>query len=256
MARSNGKISADFKSQEIMYDLVIDQQVYKYYITKKSESIKNWYAKNSIILDVGCGTGAYTISLADKCKLVVGVDTSTKMINRALSKAKRLRLDNTGFVLGDVTHLPFRDKIFDLVLSVNLFHHIGIEKIIERGILEKIRCTKHGKHVLLYELNPNSLGWSKNTIPKLIRGFVFTIFFPFRQRVIDHDEKGTKILNMLHLVKGIKQIKICLTTVGGFIPPFCPKFLFKSFVLLENILERTPILRRYGAHMLIVGEAQ
>ena len=73
---------------------------------------------------------------------------------------------------------------------------------------------------------------------------------------MDHDEEGTKIVNIPKLFEGIKQIKVCFKKFGGFIPPYCPKFLFKSFVLLEKVMEAIPFLRMYGAHVLVVGEVQ
>jgi ubiquinone/menaquinone biosynthesis C-methylase UbiE len=254
--RPNEKAPTYFKDDGIRYDLVINQQVYKYYVDKKTRLIKKWFDKKKLLLDVGCGTGAYTTTVTKECKMIVGVDASSRMIEQGRSKARRLGLDNICFVVGDISHLPFRDKVFDLVFSVNLFHHIAVENSILLGVHEKVRCSKQGGHVLVFELNPNSLGWSEKLIPKLIRGLVYLLLFPFRQHAIEHKEEGTKIANIPKLFGGIKKIKVCFKKVGGFIPPYCPKFLFKSFVLLEKIMEATPLLRRYGAHVVVVGEVQ
>jgi ubiquinone/menaquinone biosynthesis C-methylase UbiE len=218
--------------------------------------IKNWFNKKSIVLDVGCGTGVYTTSIAIHCEAIVGLDASTEMVERGLSKAKCLGLDNINFVVGDVAHFPFRDRVFDLAFSVNLFHHIIDENITAKGFLEKVRCIRKGGHVLVYELNPNSLGWSNNLIPQIIRGVVYSILFPFQQQVIDNVEEGTRMINASELMKRIKKIKVVLVKVGGFIPTYCPKFLFNLFVLLERIMEVAPLLRGYGAHVLVVGEVQ
>ena len=64
------------------------------------------------------------------------------------------------------------------------------------------------------------------------------------------------MINFSELLENIKETKVVLTKVGGFIPTYCPKFLFKIFTLLEKNMETTPLLRRYGAHILIVGEVQ
>ena len=242
------------KKGALRYDQVIDQPVYKYYVNKKLHLIKNWFNKKSVLLDVGCGTGVYTISLAAQCKTIVGLDASPKMVERGLSKAKRLGLDNIYFVIGDVAHFPFRDRVFDLVFSVNLFHHVTDENMVARGFLEQMRCNKQCGHILVFELNPDSLGWSNDLIPKIIRVFVYLLLFPFHQRVIDNVEEGTRMIGISELLDRIKETKVVLRKVGGFIPTYCPKFLFKVFVLLEKIMETTPLLRRYGAHVLLVGE--
>ena len=79
------------ESRAIEYDRIIDQPVYKYYVNKKLHLIKNWINKESVLLDVGCGTGVYTNSLAKNCRTIVGLDISPKMVERGLSKAKKSR---------------------------------------------------------------------------------------------------------------------------------------------------------------------
>jgi ubiquinone/menaquinone biosynthesis C-methylase UbiE len=242
------------ESRALEYDRIIDQPVYKYYVNKKLRQIKNWINKESVLLDVGCGTGVYTNSLAKNCKTIVGLDISPKMVERGLSKAKSQNLNNIDFVVADVAYFPFQDKMFDLVFSVNLFHHVTDKNIIARGFLEQLRCGKHFGHILVFDLNPNSLGWSKDLIPKIIRGFVYLLLFPLHQQVIDNVEEETEMISISELLERIKQTKIVLRKVGGFIPTYCPKFLFKIFVLLEKFMETTPLLRSYGAHVLLVGE--
>jgi ubiquinone/menaquinone biosynthesis C-methylase UbiE len=242
------------ENQALEYDQIIDQPVYKYYVNKKIRLIKNWINKESVILDVGCGTGVYTNSLARNCRNIVGLDISPKMVERGLSKAKTQGLNNIDFVVADVGHFPFQDKIFDLVFSVNLFHHVTDKNITTRGFHEQLRCGKHFGCMLVFELNPNSLGWSKDLIPRIIRGFVYLLLFPLHQQVLANVEEGTEMIGFSELLNRIGKTKIVLTKVGGFIPTYCPKFLFKVFVLLERIMEATPLLKRYGAHVLLVGE--
>jgi ubiquinone/menaquinone biosynthesis C-methylase UbiE len=238
------------------YDKIIDQPVYKYYVHKKIQLIKSWIKKESVLLDVGCGTGVYVTSLAKYCRSVTGLDISPKRVQRAVLKASTSGIDNTYYVVGDAAHLPFVEKSFDLVFSVNLFHHIARLNIIIKGFLEQARCSKLGGHILIFELNPNSLGWSKDFIPKIIRGFVYLLLFPLHQHVIDNVEEGTRMINIFEFMRGIKRTKIVSTKVGGFIPTYCPKVLFKMFIALEKTMESTPLLRRYGAHFLFVGEVQ
>lgn len=45
--------------------------------------IKNLIEPNSNIIDVGCGTGRFSFSISDKCKSVLGIDLSTRNIERA-----------------------------------------------------------------------------------------------------------------------------------------------------------------------------
>ena len=54
------------EDRAIEYDRIIDQPVYKYYVNKKLNLIKNWINKESLLLDVGCGTGVYTTFFGKK----------------------------------------------------------------------------------------------------------------------------------------------------------------------------------------------
>ena len=249
-------MSAYDKGRAIRYDQIIDQPVYKYYVNKKLNLINEWLKPKSVILDVGCGTGVYTTFLAKRCETIVGLDVSREMIMRGLFKARHQGLDNVYFVIGDVANAPVQDRVFDLVFSVNTFHHFSTKENILKGLAEKSRCCKRNCRMLIFELNPSSLGWSKNVVPKIIRGFVYLLLFPFRQRVIDNVEEGTQMINVPELLKKTGRIKLISLKVGGFIPTYCPKSAFKIFVLLERIMEVMPLLRRYGAHILVVGELQ
>lgn len=69
--------------------------------------------KGKRILDVGCGTGSYTIELAKRRAVAVGLDSSIEMLKLARKKA-----ENIQFVLGSMLYLPFKNKSFDALVSV------------------------------------------------------------------------------------------------------------------------------------------
>lgn len=76
------------------------------------------------MLEVPVGTGALsmpvyeTLTDAD----VTCLDYSADMMERAKRQAQRRGIENVRFMQGDVGDLPFEDKSFDLVLSLNGFH--------------------------------------------------------------------------------------------------------------------------------------
>jgi ubiquinone/menaquinone biosynthesis C-methylase UbiE len=71
------------------------------------------------VLDVGCGVGQTAVLLVKRCGChVTGVDISEGMINSAIKRArKHAVIDKTDFRQGDISHLPFDDDYFDVVLS-------------------------------------------------------------------------------------------------------------------------------------------
>ncbi len=68
------------------------------------------------VLDVGCGTGFSTRSLARLASCVVGIDAARPML------AEAARHSRTAFLLGEAEALPFRPGVFDLLTMGCVFH--------------------------------------------------------------------------------------------------------------------------------------
>jgi ubiquinone/menaquinone biosynthesis C-methylase UbiE len=68
-------------------------------------------------LEVGCGTGHW-LTLMHNCALRCGLDYSAPMLDEARKKDGSLVL-----IQGTASHLPFRQKAFDLVYCVHALHH-------------------------------------------------------------------------------------------------------------------------------------
>lgn len=76
------------------------------------------------ILDAGCGTGRWSIRLADKGAEVYGLDFSEGMISKARKKAGEIGLD-IDFRQHDLTErLPFGDLFFDDILCSTVIESI------------------------------------------------------------------------------------------------------------------------------------
>ncbi|QSX08797.1 methyltransferase domain-containing protein [Alkalibacter rhizosphaerae] len=84
---------------------------------------KGMIQKDFSVLDVGCGTGTYSIVLAKYCENVVGVDLSPKMIELARQTAENNDVKNVKFHCLDwhdldLDEIGFTQK-FDLVIAHN-----------------------------------------------------------------------------------------------------------------------------------------
>lgn len=70
------------------------------------------FTKDMTALDVGCGTGVYSIALAEKIKHAVGIDLSPKMIEFANEKARVHGTENTEFICSDWAALDIEKEGF------------------------------------------------------------------------------------------------------------------------------------------------
>ena len=92
----------------------------KHRLTKYHQFFVDHIHKKDCILDVGCGNGALSFSLAKKAKKVIGID-----INRANieSAQKQFQRKNLQFMTGDITKKVFSGQ-FDVIVLSNVLEHI------------------------------------------------------------------------------------------------------------------------------------
>jgi len=75
------------------------------------------------LLEIACGTGRFTVMLAERGADVVGLDISGPMLAQGKQKARAAGVvDRLSFMRGDAARLPFPDDSFDAVLAMRFFH--------------------------------------------------------------------------------------------------------------------------------------
>ena len=89
---------------------------------------------SSLVIDVGCGTASNLLSLNGDKK--VALDISSVNLTLARERSSKLML-----VQADAEYIPFRERVFDVVLMVDLLHHVPnpdaaikeVNRILRRG---------------------------------------------------------------------------------------------------------------------------
>jgi SAM-dependent methyltransferase len=77
------------------------------------------------VLDIGCGEGRHTLLAALHGFHAIGLDYQPMAIERALRFAKEKGMtDGFCFLVGDVFHLPFQEKSFDVLIDFGCLHHV------------------------------------------------------------------------------------------------------------------------------------
>ena len=78
------------------------------------------FQRNSMIVDIGCGTGFPLLEVAqrfgDSCK-VFGIDPWEIAVNRANEKKKQYRIKNAEIIKGTGDNMPFSNEYIDIIIS-------------------------------------------------------------------------------------------------------------------------------------------
>ena len=98
-----------------------------------------------VAVDLGCGTGIYSIWLAEKGLTVTGVDISNEMlkVEREKSEAKNLSIS---FKQSDLHHLPFENNTFDLAVCNIVLEFVSSPELV---IAEGMRVLKKGGRLVV-----------------------------------------------------------------------------------------------------------
>ncbi len=160
-------------------------------------------AKNSKILDFGCGIG----SSAEKVikynpKKIIGIDISEISINKAKNKAKELNID-IDYKVDNCEKTNLNQNSFDIVYGTGILHHLEIDKCLNEihrvlksnGKLLFIEPLGTNPIINLYrKLTPNTRSRDEHPLIKKdfeylnkkfvdvnvkYYGFLTLIFFPF-----------------------------------------------------------------------------
>lgn len=166
--------------------------------------------ENQLILDVGCGTGRYSIVLALKgIKKALGIDFAQNMIDEANRLARQFKVDHIcHFVKADFVQMNI-DETFDHVFAMGVFDYIAdpvpfVKKMIRYarrkvmisfptsgGIIQALRKFKFEKlkkcPVFFYseeDVRRIALeaGAEKFTIDKMAKDYFLTIFLATGER--------------------------------------------------------------------------
>src|SRR5437667_4477978 len=76
-----------------------------------------------VVADLGAGEGLLSELLARRCKKVIAVDNSEKIVAFGAAKARKNNLKNLEFRLGDLQNPPIEPESVDLVILSQALHH-------------------------------------------------------------------------------------------------------------------------------------
>jgi SAM-dependent methyltransferase len=115
-----------------------------------------------LVLDIGCGVGAFLRLVAERRARPFGIDASEALVEFA-----RERLPDADLCVGDMEALPYEDDTFDLVTGFNVFFFAND---FVGALREAARVTKPGALVVIQVWGPHEHN-DLEAVKQIIRPF-------------------------------------------------------------------------------------
>ncbi len=142
--------------------------------------------ETSLVLDVGCGTGRFSIPIAGQFRCtVIGIDPSSSMLTRAREKCPI----EIKWLSARAEAIPFTDGLFDLCLVSQVIHHFQdkqqaffeMYRVLQHGGRLGIRYSSHAQleTILDYRFFPSALDIERRRMPDIhvVRDLMQTVGF-------------------------------------------------------------------------------
>lgn len=140
-----------------------------------------------VYLDIGCGTGNYTIALADKGFHFIGVDPSVKMLHEAKSRNNTIT-----WLKGTADQIPIDDKSFDGIIATLTIHHWTDLK---KAFTELDRVLSENGRVVLF-----------TSTPEQMEGYWLNFYFPNMLH-----SSITQMPSLADIEEAIKHTGLCIS---------------------------------------------
>jgi len=113
-------------------------------------------------LDIGCGTGNYTIALAGEGYNFYGIDPSAKMLAEARSKS-----DQIEWINGSSERVSLPDRFFAGAIATLTVHHW---KDLTASFAELSRVLKDNSRLVVFTSSPQQMSgyWLNHYFPKML----------------------------------------------------------------------------------------
>jgi SAM-dependent methyltransferase len=198
--------------------------------------------KDSLVLDVGCGSGRWSKYIAEKVRFVEAIDPSEAVLSAVelTDQINNIRVTQAG-----VDYIPFADNSFDFVFSLGVLHHIPDTLAAMKSCVAKLKPGGYFLVYLYYNLDN--------------RGLFYRVLFKFvniLRRIISKMQGNLKriVCNLIAFFIYLPFAKISLSIKKVFKNSWYKRIPLsyyhdKSFYIMRNdALDRfgTPLEQRFS----------
>ncbi len=221
----------DFDEVAEAYDESLPAHVVEHYLAKRLTFIRE-HTRPGPTLDLGCGTGLLAERVSDAGYAVTPLDPFRGML-RVLGR----RRPDLPAVQASGTRLPFPDRTFALTYCVAVMHHVADPDAVRQTLIEMVRVTRPGGHVLVWDHNPRNPYW------------------PLLMQRVPQDTGAERLIPEQEILDGLAAggARPLVVKPLGLVPDFAPRRLLPVATGLERLVEHAPLLNRLCAHNVVLA---
>jgi SAM-dependent methyltransferase len=121
---------------------------------------------NGIYLDIGCGTGNYTIQFQKKGYNFIGIDPSKEMLYKAKQKNNKIK-----WRIGKAEKIDLKDNSIDGIIASLTIHHWSN---LIRGFQEMNRVLRESGQVVIFTASQEQMQgyWLNHYFPEMIKNSI------------------------------------------------------------------------------------
>lgn len=166
--------------------------------------LTKYVGEGGLILEAGCGYGVYCLYFnIIKGASCVGIDIVIEPL-KALKSYLRVTQHKTHIIASDVTNVPFREGVFDIVTSFGVIEHFRHESEVVGSLNEASRVLRKGGFLIL--IIPNFAASFRNKLVIALSKGRFGMYHkPYTKSILT---------NMFNAVNGLKIVEIGFTSFG------------------------------------------
>lgn len=126
-----------FMADKYARDPIADEDSYQHKLAKSRE----YFSKDSKVLEIGSGTGSTALLHAPYVKTILATDISERMIEISNEKLAGSDIENVTFKLSSIDDLDIEDESLDIVLGLSILHLLEDR---QQTVTQVYKMLKHG----------------------------------------------------------------------------------------------------------------
>lgn len=170
------QVGTDYSIEDVVTDYDAEMEQFRNYDQEAQSFVEQLGITNTeelTVIDIGCGTGAFSIHAAQYFKKIIAIDVSPNMLTIADSKAEAKGISNIEFINSGFLQFQPTEQV-DIIYTKWVLHHLP-DYWKQAALLNMNKMLKPGGVLyisdIIYKFAPDYEAYLSDTIDDVARKF-------------------------------------------------------------------------------------